>query len=157
VTPVRPEVSKRERAVSGLAGASGGLGLLSLAKSLPPGTAPIPELLIYASPFATIIISAVWSVGVIKLRRWLRRRSLNASLRSAIRLRDQITASGDSSAKIKKQAQVSVEKIQALVLELILEDTRDPSNLADFIPVTIPVGGIRGGTSVEESAPVHNS
>src|SRR6202040_1681706 len=128
VRTVRPVISsKRERAVSGLAGASGGLGLVSLANSLPASANPIPTLLIYASPFVTVVISSVWTIGLIKLRRWLRRRTLDGSLRSAIRLRDQIVASSESSPTIKKQAQASVEKIQSLVIDLILEDTRDPT------------------------------
>jgi hypothetical protein len=91
-----------------------------------------------------------------KLRRRLRRRSLEVSLRSAIRLRDQIVASDNSSAKIKRQAQASVEGIQGLVMELILQDTRDTSTFADFIPMTIPVDA-QGITANREPSPVQNS
>ena len=147
----------KERAVSGLAGASGGLGLVSIANSLPQRMSPIPALLIYASPFATVLISSIWTIGLVKSRRWLRRRSLEASLRSAIRLRDQVFANGESSLAIKKQAQSSVEKIQTLVMELILEDTKDTSTIIDLVPARIPGdSNVVLQRSGRESASVHN-
>jgi hypothetical protein len=158
MTTARRVTSRRERAASGLAGASGGLGLVSLANALPQSTSPLPALLIYVSPFATVLISALWAAGVTKLQRSLHRRSLEGSLRGATRLRDQILASSESSSQIKKQAQANVEKIQTLVMELILEDTRHPSTLVDFIPATVPdTQDTPGGGRRRNSSPVHNS
>jgi hypothetical protein len=158
VTISSTAVSRRERAVSGLAGASGGLGLVSIANSLPASMAPIPALLIYVSPFATILLSSVWAVAIVKSRRWLRRRGLQVSLRSAVRLRDEVFASRQSSPIIRKQAQSSVERIQALVMELILEDTKDDTTLLDFVPTTLPTAPRgRSAKDAQNSTEVHNS
>ena len=153
---VRPASSYKERAVSGLAGASGGLGLVSLAKSLPSSAEPLPALLIYASPFVTVFVSSVWTIGIMKLRRRSRRRTLEASLRSAGLLRDQIVANPDSSAKINRQAQASLESIQGLVMELNLQDTRDTSTFADLLPLNISTD-TQGVTSNREPSQVQNS
>jgi hypothetical protein len=134
---------------------------VSLANSLPQSASPIPALLIYISPFVTVLISVIWATGVTKLQRWLRRRSLDANLQMVIRLRDQILADGGSSVVSKKQAQANVERIRTLLMELILEDTRHTSTIADLIPATIPLGPQEAEDAnadhLEGHRPMHNS
>jgi hypothetical protein len=66
-----------------------------------------------------------------------RRGSGECRLKEALRLRDQIFLNPQSSAAIKKQAQSSVEKIQKLVMELILLGATDNTTMLDELPADL--------------------
>jgi hypothetical protein len=58
----------------------------------------------------------------------------------------------------KKQAQANVERIRTLLMDLIFEDARHTSSIADFIPATIPEGSPDAHADhLESPRSVHNS
>jgi len=108
----------------GIAGASGGTGLLVLAGLIPDEYHALRIFATYASPAATVAISAIWLWASRYLDAWSRRLGIDEALHASRSLRDEIMRDAHSSLEHKKRAQENVEKLERLAMDVINDDAQ---------------------------------
>jgi hypothetical protein len=114
--------AKIPRKTSGVAGASGGTGLIGLAEFIPDTHPTIKHIVVYISPTASVVIGFiyVWCSGLLIAvgRRW----QINRALKSARDRCNGILSDPHTSETQKKHATESLKKMERLESELIDSD-----------------------------------
>jgi hypothetical protein len=126
--PARP----RERKTSALGGAGSGLGLVSVAHSLPANLDWAKALLEYLAPLASIAVAVAWADVISRYKR----RQLMRTLAEARGIRDMIHASPASSEQAKGEAQHDVERVERLVRQLLVSEAEDLAGMDARLPST---------------------
>jgi len=102
---------------AGVAGASGGTGLLALVNSVPDASHWKP-LLMFASPTIAVVISGLWVFAMKRLDNWVAERSLDSELKKAESALRAIELDQQSSDRVRKEARAKVEALRMLKLTL---------------------------------------
>jgi hypothetical protein len=100
---------------AGVAGASGGTGLLAFVSSV-PDTNHWKPFLMFAAPTISVAISGLWILALRWLDNWIADRSLAAELRKAEIALEAIEAAQHSSERAIKEARAKVEALRLLRL-----------------------------------------
>jgi hypothetical protein len=102
---------------AGVAGASGGTGILALVGSL-PDTSIWKPVLTYAAPTIAVLVSAIWLFAKSRFDAWLADRSLAAEIEKAVGgLRD-LEGDPNCSEKVKRNARTHVDGLKLLRIQL---------------------------------------
>lgn len=102
---------------AGVAGASGGTGVLAVVNLLPEGSM-WRVLLTFASPTLAVFISAMWVLVKAWIDRWVSERYIESELRKAEFELAKIEACVASSETIKQEAREKVDALRLIKLNL---------------------------------------
>lgn len=102
---------------AGVAGASGGTGLLALVSSIPDAN-PWKALLTFATPSAAIAISAIWLYLKTKFDNWIADRTIRDEITKAEQALAAIEADSNSTDRLKSEARKHVEALRILQIQL---------------------------------------
>lgn len=112
------------KTVSGIAGASGGTGILGVAALIPDEYHFLKQAVAFSAPTASVIIGALWAWGSNLLIKWGQRWAFGRSLKAARRLRDEIVTTPTSTNEHKQLAQKRVEALEQVLFGLIDDETQ---------------------------------
>jgi hypothetical protein len=115
--PKVPGANGNSKLGAGVAGASGGTGLLALVNSI-PDTNHWKPLLTFASPTMAVAISGLWVFAMARLDNWVAERSLSSELTKAEAALQAIEVDQQSSERVRKEARAKVEALRLLKLTL---------------------------------------
>jgi hypothetical protein len=110
-------IGRKSTVGAGVAGASGGTGLLAVVNSI-PDTSHWKPLLMFAAPTIAVAISGLWALAMKWLDNWIADRSLDSELRKAETTLLAIEADQRSSDRIRKEARAKVEALRLLKITL---------------------------------------
>jgi len=102
---------------AGVAGASGGTGILAMVSAI-PDTSQWKPILTFASPTVAVAITAIYVFTTSIFEKWLADRSLASELTKADDALREIEADPKSSETLKTNARTKVEALRLLKLTL---------------------------------------
>jgi len=120
----------RERRASTLGGVGSGLGLITVAHSLPTNLDWARGILEYLAPVASVVIALAWAHVLASYQR----RQLMQRLSDATKIRDRVLASPASSKEAKARVQHDLERVELLVTQLLVAEAEDLAGMDSRLP-----------------------
>jgi hypothetical protein len=123
----------RERKASVFGGAGSGLGIVTIAHSLPPGEFDWAKgVLEYLAPIASIAVAFAWAYVLSQYKR----RQIMQRLEEAVAIRDRVFSNRASSKETRARVQSNLERVQSLVSQLLVAEAEDLAGIDVSLPVS---------------------